>query len=118
MSGISGSTGHQLLMVAREAIANAGTHAHPDWIRISASLEGVDLTLSVTDNGKGFVPAPPSEGTGGHYGLVGMHERMHRIGGTLMIHSASGSGTEVVMKLRHAAVETNAPRPRSKGTLT
>ena len=34
ISGISGSTGHELLMVAREAIANAGSHAksrlHPN----------------------------------------------------------------------------------------
>jgi hypothetical protein len=26
---------------------------------------------------------------------------MHRIGGTLLIHSESGRGTEVVMRLRH-----------------
>jgi signal transduction histidine kinase len=101
MSGISGSTGHELLMVAREAIANAGTHGHPDWIRISASLEGMDLTLTVIDNGSGFTEATLSDTTGEHYGLVGMRERMHRIGGTLLIHSESGRGTEVVMRLRH-----------------
>jgi ligand-binding sensor domain-containing protein/two-component sensor histidine kinase len=115
MSGISGSTGHELLMVAREAIANAGSHAHPDWIRIAASLEGMDLTLKVTDNGSGFLQAPPSGSTSGHYGLVGMHERMHRIGGTLAIYSVSGSGTEVVMKLRHAT--TKGHRSESRETL-
>jgi signal transduction histidine kinase/ligand-binding sensor domain-containing protein len=114
MSGISGSTGHELLMVAREAVANAGTHAHPDWILISASLDGMNLILSVSDNGSGFLQTTPPESTGGHYGLVGMHERMRRIGGTLAIHSALGSGTKVVMKLRHAAVETNGSRPRSR----
>jgi ligand-binding sensor domain-containing protein/signal transduction histidine kinase len=113
MNGISGSTGHELLMVAREAIANAGTHAHPDWIRISASLEGVDLTVTIIDNGTGFVEASLPDSTGEHYGLVGMRERMHRIGGTLVVRSVSGSGTEVVMKLWHATVKPRALRRRS-----
>jgi signal transduction histidine kinase len=111
ISGISGSTGHELLMVAREAIANAGSHGNPDSIRISASLEGKDLTLSVIDNGSGFVQKTPSSETEGHYGLVGMRERMHRIGGTLVIDSESGSGTRVVMKLRQATATADA-RPR------
>jgi ligand-binding sensor domain-containing protein/signal transduction histidine kinase len=111
ISGISGSTGHELLMVAREAISNAGSHANPDSIRISASLDGKDLTLSVTDDGSGFVQKAPSSEADGHYGLVGMRERMHRIGGTLVIHSDSGSGTRVVMKLRQATAKADA-RPR------
>ncbi len=112
MSGISGSTGHELLMVAREAIANAGAHAHPEWIRISALLEGVDLTVTIVDNGTGFVETAVSGTAGEHYGLIGMRERMHRIGGTLVVRSVSGSGTEVVMKLRHATVEArNQHRP-------
>jgi ligand-binding sensor domain-containing protein/two-component sensor histidine kinase len=117
ISGISGSTGHELLMVAREAIANAGTHGHPDWIRISASLEGADLTLTVIDNGGGFTEANLSHTTGEHYGLVGMRERMHRIGGTLLIHSESGRGTEVVMRLRHAPGWFHALGRRSRGIL-
>jgi ligand-binding sensor domain-containing protein/two-component sensor histidine kinase len=111
ISGISGSTGHELLMVAREAIANAGSHGNPDSIRISASLDGNDLTLSVIDDGSGFVQKTPSSEMDGHYGLVGMRERMHRIGGTLVIDSESGSGTRVVMKLRQANAKADE-RPR------
>jgi signal transduction histidine kinase len=87
ISGISGCMGHELLMVAREAIANAGSHGQPGWIRISALIEGAYLTLCVSDNGSGFVPTTPADGNGEHYGLLGMHERMSRIGGTLIIHS-------------------------------
>jgi ligand-binding sensor domain-containing protein len=110
MNGIPGSTGHELLMVAREAIANAGTHAHPDWIRISASLEGLDLTVTIIDNGAGFIERAMPDSTGEHYGLVGMRERMYRIGGTLLVRSVLGSGTEVVMKLRRGTVESRALR--------
>jgi signal transduction histidine kinase len=117
MSGISGSTGHELLMVTREAIANARSHANPEWIRISASLDGADLTLSVIDNGSGFVQPDPTSSADGHYGLIGMRERMNRIGGTLTILTESGSGTEVVMKLRRAAAESETHRRSSKGML-
>jgi len=110
VSGISGSIGHELLMAAREAIANAGAHGHPDWIRITASLDGVDLTLSVTDNGSGFIQKGPTDGVDGHYGLVGMRERMRKIGGTLVIHSVSGGGTEVVMKLQRETARAFALR--------
>ena len=108
ISGISGSTGHELLMVAREAIANAGSHAKPDWIRISASLDGKDLTLIVIDNGSGFSQSTLPNGADGHFGLLGMRERMSRIGGTLAIQSAQGSGTVITMKLRHATAESHA----------
>jgi ligand-binding sensor domain-containing protein/two-component sensor histidine kinase len=108
IGGISGSTGHELLMVAREAIANAGSHAKPDWIRISASLDDKDLTLIVIDNGSGFSQSTLSNGADGHFGLLGMRERMSRIGGTLAIQSAQGSGTVITMKLRHATVESRA----------
>jgi signal transduction histidine kinase len=116
MTGISASMGHELLMVAREAIANAGSHGHPAWIRLSASLEGVDLTLRVIDNGNGFTQTDRSNSTDGHYGLVGMRERMHSIGGTLAIQSVLGGGTKVVMKLRHATAKANANRRNSRGT--
>ena len=108
ISGISGYIGHELLMVAREAIANAGSHGQPGCIRISASHEDMDLTLCVSDNGSGFVPTAPANGAGEHYGLLGMHERMSRIGGTLIIHSELGSGTQVLVKLRHETVVKQA----------
>jgi len=117
MGGISGSAGHELLMVTREAIANAGSHANPEWIQISASLDGADLTLSVIDNGIGFVQTAQTSSADGHYGLIGMRERMNRIGGTLTIHSKSDSGTEVVMKLRRATAESKYHRQRSRGKL-
>jgi signal transduction histidine kinase len=95
-------------MVAREAIANAGSHGQPGCIRISATLEDMDLTLCVSDNGSGFVPAAPANGDGEHYGLMGMHERMSRIGGTLIIRSELGSGTQVFVKLSHEIVVKQA----------
>jgi signal transduction histidine kinase len=70
--------------------------------------------LRVSDNGSGFVPTAPANGAGEHYGLLGMHERMSRIGGTLTIHSELGSGTQVIMKLRHGTAVKQAHLRSSK----
>jgi nitrate/nitrite-specific signal transduction histidine kinase len=39
-----------------------------------------------------------------------MRERMRKIGGTLVIHSVSGGGTEVVMKLQRGTARAFALR--------
>jgi len=89
-----------------------GRMQNPDSIRISASFDDREFTLSVIDDGSGFVEKAASGEADGHYGLVGMRERMHRIGGTLVIHSESGGGTQVVMKLQQATAKADA-RSRS-----
>ena len=47
------------------------------------------LLLDVADDGTGF---NASAATGG-YGLVGMQQRLSRVGGTLTVESSPGSGT-------------------------
>ena len=50
--------------------------------------------LQVSDNGKGFMPGDPSP-TGGHFGILGMRERVLSFGGVFEIASAPGAGTRV-----------------------
>ena len=59
------------------------------------------VTLEISDNGKGFVPprSPAEFAPGGHYGLLGMHERVELIGGKLTIESAPGKGTQLKILL-------------------
>ena len=37
--------------------------------------------------------------SGGHFGLLGMRERAQRIGGTLDLRTAPGSGTEIIVRV-------------------
>jgi two-component system sensor histidine kinase DegS len=59
--------------------------------------EAACLKLTITDDGQGFVPSFVPEGLTayGHFGLVGMQERVDLIGGRLQLQSAIGEGTKV-----------------------
>jgi signal transduction histidine kinase len=85
-----------LLRMGQEAINNAVKHAQAQRIFVNLVFDAKRLQLSVRDDGKGFDYQAGTAGTN-HFGLVGMRERAEQIGGTLSIHSANGSGTEVVV---------------------
>ena len=86
-----------LLRIAQEAINNTVKHAAAEHILVNLVFDTRVVRLRVRDDGRGFdSQATGAEGTG-HFGLVGMRERAAQIGGTLSIHSANGSGTEIVV---------------------
>jgi signal transduction histidine kinase/ligand-binding sensor domain-containing protein len=95
-----------LLLIAREAIRNAVIHANPARIDVVLRFEPEEVTLEVTDDGRGFSPETVREN--GHYGIVGMHERIEQSGGALQVRSSPGKGTQVIARLpsgvKHARI--------------
>jgi signal transduction histidine kinase len=81
---------HEILHIAREAASNALQHAHASTVTLHLSATDHSVALSVADDGCGFVR---DSGSNMHYGLIGMEERTHRIGGTLTMTSTPGEGT-------------------------
>jgi signal transduction histidine kinase len=54
------------------------------------------LTLTIQDDGKGFVPEEVYQQAGqNHFGLAGMQERVRLIGGYWTLSSAPGCGTTI-----------------------
>jgi two-component system sensor histidine kinase DegS len=51
--------------------------------------------VEIADDGCGFDPAAAQSSDGHHYGLIGMRERIAKLGGELRITSALGQGTQV-----------------------
>ncbi len=89
-----------LLRIAREAVMNAVKHADPQSITIMLAFEDRQVTLTITDDGRGAEPerveqARPS----GHWGLTGMRERATRAGGRFHIRTAPGQGMSVSAEL-------------------
>ncbi len=90
----------------RESLSNIQTHAKAT--RVSVLLEALPdtVTLVVHDDGVGFTP--PSRlgklAPSGHFGLLGLNERLGAIGGVLSVQSEPGQGTRV---------ECRAPLPPS-----
>ena len=93
---------HEIAMVSREAIYNAVLHANPTRVDIQARFDEEEFTLAVTDNGSGF--ASTSHAPKGHYGLLGIQERIERLGGHVEVNSEMSRGTSVSIQLPRASV--------------
>jgi signal transduction histidine kinase len=79
--------------VVSEALANATKHAQASQIDVSVALRNARLLLSIRDDGVGG--ADPGQGSG----LVGLHDRVEALGGTIRIESPPGAGTLLVVAL-------------------
>jgi signal transduction histidine kinase len=79
--------------VASEALANATKHAQASRIDVSLAPRDGGLLLSIRDDGVGG--ADSGQGSG----LVGLHDRVEALGGTLRIESPRGAGTLLVVAL-------------------
>jgi signal transduction histidine kinase len=86
-----------LYRVAQEGLSNAARHAAARHVTIRLAWEGPTLILTLRDDGQGFVVPDTLQDlvAQGRFGLVGMHERVELIGGTLALESAPGEGTTV-----------------------
>jgi signal transduction histidine kinase len=96
---IAQSTGHELLMVAREALYNAVRHAQPSKVALIANFELEKFALRIHDDGSGFDPQSEAALSEEHYGLIGMQERVKHVGGTFQLKSRPGAGTDLAIEV-------------------
>lgn len=92
----SAETEEELLRIGQEAVSNAVRHGRPTKIEVALDYGEDALSLRVSDDGAGFVPAGFPAGTGAHLGLMNMKERAEKIGGHVRISSQPGHGTAVL----------------------
>ena len=88
--------------LVQEALNNAVRHsqAHNAKVRVAGDANGIEI--EVTDDGRGF---DPQRARG--LGILGMEERVKRLGGSLLVKSAPGQGT---------TVKADLPLPVTAGT--
>ncbi len=86
-----------LVAAAREAIVNAARHAGVDAVRVFGEVMGDRVEVFVRDRGCGFDPtAVPDDRYGIAQSVIG---RMARNGGTAVVRSSPGEGTEVRLEV-------------------
>lgn len=85
----------ELYRIGREALVNSFRHARAHNIEVGIYYSSRELSVLVRDDGCGIDPQLISSGREGHWGLIGMRERAHRIGARLSVQSRPGAGTEV-----------------------
>ena len=88
-----------------EALTNIARHAHAKnaKLRIDTLIDSKELEIEIVDDGVGFDP-PSVEA--GHYGLLGVRERVRLAGGGVEINSGPGKGTQIVIRFPLAAAGT------------
>ena len=87
---------HEILMIAREAVQNAANHASPRLVRMDLGFSADNLAIAVADDGCGFEPAALSPDLM-RFGLVGMRERVAKLGGTFELKSSLSVGTSITV---------------------
>ena len=86
----------ELYFIGREALTNAFHHADASHISVAIKYERAGLSIAIRDDGCGFHPSSAGNGEhAGHWGLLGMMERAHRIGAEFDCRSAPGEGTTI-----------------------
>jgi signal transduction histidine kinase len=89
--------------IVQEALTNVVKHAGPARAQVVVGYRDQEVTVEVTDNGRG-VTAPTDDGPArvGH-GLIGMRERVAAFGGALEVGPRPGGGFRVAARLPLAA---------------
>jgi signal transduction histidine kinase len=82
--------------IAREALTNCVKHASGSPIHLKLLQTDSDFRIIVRDEGPGFLPE--SVDTDTHFGLQLIRERVELCGGTMVVDSALGAGTTVVVR--------------------
>jgi len=78
-----------------ECLTNIARHAQARTASLRLMTGEGQLTVEVSDDGIGFDPAGVQAG---HYGLLGMHERIRLAGGSVEVCSEPGQGTHIQIR--------------------
>jgi len=89
------------LYVISECLINIAKHAHASKVSISIWSENGEIIVQIEDNGVGFDTSRIGKEVG-HYGLIGLNERVRILNGDIKINSEIEKGTGVIVKIPHS----------------
>jgi signal transduction histidine kinase len=83
--------------ILQESLTNVARHSGASSVQIALVRENGEIALSVKDDGRGFSPEAPRKPDS--YGLMGLRERAHLVGGKVRIDSAPGQGVRIDVRI-------------------
>lgn len=89
---LQGDVVNEVFYVLREAVWNSARHARASQIAVSLRFDAQQFEGSVIDDGIGLDDAVSAQGAEGHWGIVGMRERIERLGGRLTMMAGAQAG--------------------------
>lgn len=84
-----------IFRIAQEALSNIARHARAMHVTLALTTEDEAVTLKITDNGQGFDLSKAPEGMG----LGNIRSRAQAIGATFELHSETGKGTMLNVRI-------------------
>ena len=90
-----------LFRIAQEALSNVRRHAEASRVAMELGFREDEVILSVEDDGVGFQAVTDLTDlvNEGHFGLMGIRERVDLYDGSLSIESGSVGGTRTLVRL-------------------
>ncbi len=86
--------------VVQEALNNCEKHAGASRVRVTVRQEAECLSVEVEDNGRGFEVVRQGNGSRNPgLGLLGLRERAALVSGVVVVDSAPGRGTRVLLNI-------------------
>ncbi|WKZ37415.1 MAG: sensor histidine kinase [Anaerolineales bacterium] len=83
-----------LIRTLAESLTNIAHHAQARNVEVNLKMKDKGFSLTIQDDGQGFDPsAIPS----GHYGILGIKERIRLVNGSFEIQSEKGKGTFLII---------------------
>jgi len=94
---LSKETSTNLFRIVQESLTNIIRHANATEVAIKLSEKKAILVLEIQDNGQGISDAAITDPRS--FGLIGIRERVHLLGGEVDISGSQDAGTRVIVKL-------------------
>ncbi len=86
-----------LYRIVQEALTNIAKYAHAKKVEVDLVRDDMLWRLQVRDDGVGMDPAKQHHPTS--HGLISIRERVHGLGGEVLVDGRPGSGTAIVVTL-------------------
>jgi len=102
VAALAGNTGVQVIRIIQEALSNVRKHGQTAHARVRIERQDSEVLITIEDQGQGFYPTVAPGVENQHFGLQFMHERAAKVGGTLVVESRPGQGTQVILHVPYA----------------
>ena len=100
-----------LFRIMQEALTNVVRHAEATRVSVELAVADDRCRLRIADNGRGAAPED-TEGNGEKtFGLLGIRERAHMLGGSVEIQTATRRGFAITVILPLAAIQQEEALP-------
>lgn len=103
-----------LYRVVQQGVTNAIQHAQASRLLIDLTWDETGISLSISDNGRGFdVNNPKETPRSGHFGLVNFRDRIAALQGILELESQLSKGTTIRAKISSQTKPQSDTRTRT-----